>query len=593
MVKKWYSLLLDEIDNSYSETLLISDPDNLSSIEYLQKEIPDDFVIHHFKNEIGLRKFRSRHESSGKRQIIFRSFEKDYFPSDIESKTEQLKWNLKVIFSGLDEKVVRFFPPKLYQKIYYKYSASDHSSGFADANETLNLICSWLWGIKPQEITTKEETILLLSNMYDDCTTVPIPLKEWKNNTPSDLPESVWSGPDQFNEWLMSQWDHYNAAKNTDLEPDIDFGSGKLLILKEKIRSSEYRSRHKTIKNDLESIRSMFYADPVDWFCIAKKWGELSYLKDSDSGCSSINEDEYLELDKDITEMFEPFIINHHKDQFHKNSRDNLFTIDRVLQYIRFHDGEKKLLFCFDGMGFQDWYCIRSYLNEHGITSFNEDAIYAMLPTVTSISRGALFNGEKDSSKHKPDERGFVNAVSRWDNYSANDIRCFINADMKWHDYYLDYKCLGIVANIVDDTAHDVDNINHGKRLMQEILSVKLKETGLAETFRNFIDAGYRIFITSDHGTVWCKGNDLSIDKYLVDSRSKRALVYPEDILAREFYRERQTKLYLYSDKGVLGEKTAIFPKGRSMFAKNKYTAISHGGIHIEEVIVPFIEVLQ
>ncbi|MGP8323391.1 MAG: hypothetical protein ACT6FG_05310 [Methanosarcinaceae archaeon] len=62
---------------------------------------------------------------------------------------------------------------------------------------------------------------------------------------------------------------------------------------------------------------------------------------------------------------------------------------------------------------------------------------------------------------------------------ARENIRCVINADLNWHDYYLDYKCLGIVANIVDDTAHDVDNINHGKRLMQEILSVKLKETGL------------------------------------------------------------------------------------------------------------------
>jgi hypothetical protein len=102
-------------------------------------------------------------------------------------------------------------------------------------------------------------------------------------------------------------------------------------------------------------------------------------------------------------------------------------------------------------MGFQEWYCIKSYLKENGINSFKEDAIYAMLPTVTSISRGALFNGEKDISKYKPDDRGFANAVTRWDNYSANDILCVINADLKWHDYYLDYKCLGIVANIVDE----------------------------------------------------------------------------------------------------------------------------------------------
>ena len=592
MVKKWYSSLLDELDNSYSDILLICDPDNLSSIEYVQKEIPEDFIVHIYKNEMGLRQFRLKHKISKKRRIIFRLTEKDYFPSDIESDAEQLNWSLKSVFSRLDVKIVRCFPPKLYPKIYHKY-IRDISSGFADANETLNLICSWLWEIKPQEMTTKEDWILFLSKIYDDCDTVPLPIKEWNDNVPSNLPEFVWSGPDQFNDWVILQYNHYNISKNKDQKFDIDFGSSKLLTLRETIRSSEYRTRHLTIKKDLESIRSILDTDPVDWFTVAKKWGELSYLKDSDSGCSIINEDEYLELDNDITEMFEPFIINHHKDQFYKNSRDNLFTIDRVLQYIRYRDGEKKILFCFDGMGFQEWYCIKSYLNEHGIKRFNEDAIYAMLPTVTSISRGALFNGEKDIGKHKPDDRGFVNSVSRWDNYSANDILCDINADMKWHEYYKDFNCLGIVANIVDDTAHNVDNIDHGKRLMQNILRVKFKETELARIFLKFIDAGYRIFITSDHGTVWCKGNDISPDKYLVDSRSKRALLYPEDILAREFYREKQTELYLYNDKSVIGEKSAIFPKGRSMFTKKKNNAISHGGIHIEEVIIPFIEVLQ
>lgn len=593
MVKKWYTSLLDELHNSYNDILVISDPDNLSSIEYLQNEIPDDFIIHIYKNEMGLRKFQLKNGSSEKKQIIFRSSETDYFPSDIESKAEQLNWSIKAVFSGLDEKIVRCFPPKLYQTIYNKYAVSKRPSGFADADKTLNLVCSWLWRIKLHHITTKEGMILLLSSIYDDCDAVPLPVKEWINTTHFDLPESILSGSEQFNEWLVSKLEQFNESKHKNQESDIDFESDKLIIVRDKIRSSEYRTRHLTMKDNIESIRSILDTEPVDWFAIADKWGELSYLKDGDSGCNMISEDEYLELDNDITEMFEPFIINHHKDQFHKNSRDNLFTIDRVLQYIRYLDGEKKLLFCFDGMGFQEWYCIKSYLNEHGLTSFKENAMYAMLPTVTSISRGALFNGEKDISKHKPDDSGFTIAVSRWNKYSANETLCLINADMKWHEWYKDHKCLGIVVNVVDDTAHDGKHINCNKRLMQKILSVKLEETELAKIFRNFLDVGYKIFITSDHGTIWCKGNDLSIDKYLVNSRSKRALIYPEESLAREFYYGEENELYLYNNKGVLGEKSVIFPKGRSMFAKKKYTAISHGGVHIEEVIVPFIEVVR
>ena len=43
---------------------------------------------------------------------------------------------------------------------------------------------------------------------------------------------------------------------------------------------------------------------------------------------------------------------------------------------------------------------------------------------------------------------------------------------------------------------------------------------------------------------------------------------------------------------GILGDKVLVVPKGREMFALQGDTAVTHGGIHIEEVIVPFVEVL-
>ena len=592
MVKKWYSSLLDELEHSYSDILLISDSDKLSFVEDFQKEIPDEFIVHHYRSDIELSRFESKHKSAGKRYIIFRYSEKDYFPYAVELKAEHLNWSLESIFPGLDTKVVRSFPTQFFQKIFNKFILAEYSFGSLDANDTLNLVCSWLYRIKLQEITTNEEVIHLLSNIYDDSDTIPTPIKEWITIMPFGLPDSAWSGSDEFNEWLISQFDQYNSAKNKIQEYEIDFGSEELITIREKIRSLEFRTNLSVIKNDLDFIRLLLNCDPIDWFTVAKKWGELSYLRDSDSENINIIKEDYLELDHEITDIFERFIINHHKDRFNQNSMDNLVTIDRVLQHIRYHDGEKKLLLCFDGMGFQEWYCIRAYLSEQGINNFKEDAIYAMLPTVTSISRGALFNGDKNTEHHKLDEKGFVDTVSRWDNYSEKDVKLFLNADLKWHEYYHDYKCLGIVVNIVDDTAHDADNSNCSKGLMQSILNIKLKETEITKMFHNFIESGYKIFITSDHGTIWCKGNDQKIEKYLVDKRSKRALVYPEDILAREYYRKMKTKLYLYRDYGILREKSIIFPKGRDMFDKKESTAISHGGIHIEEVIVPFIEVL-
>ena len=48
----------------------------------------------------------------------------------------------------------------------------------------------------------------------------------------------------------------------------------------------------------------------------------------------------------------------------------------------------------------------------------------------------------------------------------------------------------------------------------------------------------------------------------------------------------------IFENNNLLGDRVLIFPKGREMFATKNDTAITHGGIHLEEVIVPFIEVL-
>jgi len=242
MLKKWFSSLLDELEHSYSDTLLISDPDNLSSIEDIQKEIPDEFIIHLYKNEMGLRKFRLKHNSSAKRQIIFRSSDKDYFPSDIEIKAEQLNWSLESIFPGLDARILRTYPPKFYQKIYNKFIASNYSVASTDSNETIYQICFWLWGIKLQEITTMEEAIHLLSNIYDDCDTVPIHIQEYMNSMHFDIPECIWSGTNEFNEWLISQFNKYNITKSNSLEYEINFESDELITIREKIRSSEFKA---------------------------------------------------------------------------------------------------------------------------------------------------------------------------------------------------------------------------------------------------------------------------------------------------------------------------------------------------------------
>jgi len=332
--------------------------------------------------------------------------------------------------------------------------------------------------------------------------------------------------------------------------------------------------------------RSLDEKDP-EWDDIAPLWGKLSYLRDYCSEKIS----EYENLDKKIIEKFDEFINNKYADYFYASAKDRPLTVNKVMEYLEKFKTEKILLLCFDGMAFQEWYVLKAYLEKNGITKFRESSTLALLPTVTKYSRSALFSGTRDYQFPVAEDKGFSKYIEeKWKCEDSKQIGFQYNAGLKWDPKYLNFDYIGIIINLFDERAHATGNVDGSKLLMQKDIINILLETTIEDIFREFIKAGYRIFITSDHGTVWCFGNGNKSDKYLVEDRARRALLYPNKILAMDFSSQKEVKLF--ENNNLLGERVLIFPKGREMFATENDTAVTHGGIHLEEVIVPFIEVL-
>jgi len=98
-------------------------------------------------------------------------------------------------------------------------------------------------------------------------------------------------------------------------------------------------------------------------------------------------------------------------------------------------------------------------------------------------------------------------------------------------------------------------------------------------------------FITSDHGSVACEGMGIKQDKYLVEARAKRACLFPNETLALDF-KNKDSELILYKNEEQIGDRCIVFSPWRKMFGRQGQTSITHGGIHLEEVVIPFVEVL-
>ena len=131
---------------------------------------------------------------------------------------------------------------------------------------------------------------------------------------------------------------------------------------------------------------------------------------------------------------------------------------------------------------------------------------------------------------------GFIRAVDNlFPKGRSTTKQLFKNTDWKWYHDYLSYNVLGIVFDIIDTVGHNSILLTKSKKNMHNQLQELYEQTEIALTISMLLKEGYRVFITSDHGSVWCYGNGIKADKYLVEERAQRVLVYPNKELAAEF----------------------------------------------------------
>ena len=95
----------------------------------------------------------------------------------------------------------------------------------------------------------------------------------------------------------------------------------------------------------------------------------------------------------------------------------------------------------------------------------------------------------------------------------------------------------------------------------------------------------FALYFCSDHGSVIAKGNGEKLQKYLIDDFAKRAVIIPEEASDLTEFEKVDIPFVPY--------KKLVVPEGRTMFTQKNKIEINHGGISLEEIVVPFITVTK
>jgi len=277
--------------------------------------------------------------------------------------------------------------------------------------------------------------------------------------------------------------------------------------------------------------------------------------------------------------------------------------VHHLARYLASHLGsarETKLaLVLLDGLSLGQWMAIQRILSSMIPSAhFKLQACFAWIPTLTSISRQAIFSG------HPPRKFGETILQTGKDERHWRAFWAQQGLDDPWVEYsYVvgDIDVEGIrgmiensMAKVLGVVVGKIDKIMHGMELgMAGMHSQTIQwasEGFLCGLLNELLVQGFQVFITSDHGNVEAVGWGQPKEGSMAEARGERVRLFNEELL-RDHVASDYPDAIRWPTIGLPDDLLALMaPYGRA-FASQGVRTVSHGGASLEEVIVPWVEV--
>jgi hypothetical protein len=261
---------------------------------------------------------------------------------------------------------------------------------------------------------------------------------------------------------------------------------------------------------------------------------------------------------------------------------------------------ERIALVVMDGLALDQWVTIREILQKQDDRLLmRESATFAWIPTLTSISRQAIFAGKPPQS--------FPSSIKTTNN-EAKLWQKF------WEDFGLSRLDIAYMRGLGDDDPIDaleskinpdriralglvvdtIDKIMHGMQLgaagMHNQIRLWCQSGYLTKLFGYLLDNGFDVWVTSDHGNIECQGKGRPQEGVIAEVRGERVRIYPSPEL-RSRIAGQFPFAHAWEPIGLPPEFFPLIATGRDAFVNPGGSIVCHGGIALEEVIVPLIKI--
>ena len=273
----------------------------------------------------------------------------------------------------------------------------------------------------------------------------------------------------------------------------------------------------------------------------------------------------------------------------------------RSAQYLR------QALVVVDGLALDQWIVLRNAMREQLGDRLDvlEDACFAWVPTSTTVSRQAIFSGKEpfafgtsvDTTRH---ERRHWTTFWESHSLSASEVGYLVEGRDRVDEDFLNevsdaadngrVRALGIVVNKIDEAMHGTTTGSVG---LHALVRQWAQGGTFARLVGSLIERGFEVVLTADHGNIEARGMGRLDAGSVVQSRSVRAHVFRDGNTRAAAAASFPEAIEWPARTGLPSGFFPLLASGRHAFLGEGRYAVGHGGVALEEVIVPFVKIRQ
>ena len=659
-MSSWRNTILKEFVPNVAKLTLVSDPDCLLTEEKLAMELRGrGFDLIEFNDPIEFRyayesKYRSIWDRGDHTDLVvvlrLQDAELAALPYDLLQAGRKLSFSLGDLFPNMSYPVVEQLDRSLLDSLFdaQKKTSPDRMGD----NATKDFILRHVFGVAAELISTEVELLRFLLRLHYGNTAIPAMLAcrlvEVLENNGSFKGWSlsqIIPDAEPFFGFIQERWPIFletlekpNQVKedssayglkvegparlpfdHQDIRVYIDnlFVEGKLTPVAlpgiDIEKDSWILSGISASKSDGEDLRISRLFELVDaaglsmesrytdWISFAMKWAELSALIHTASNAG--HEKRYRETGQRLNGLFADWLETHYASLINlpPSTPAMLHHVPRHLaRYIEDQKSDKVALLVIDGLSLEQWVTVRNIIQtQSSDLILRESATFAWIPTLTSVSRQAIFAGKPPI--YFPSSINYTNSEEKlwkqfWQGHDVSKLdiaykRSLGDGDAEAAmDSLINPAQTKVVGLVIDK----VDKIMHGMQLgaagMHNQIDQWCRGEYLISLLNYLSNHGYEIWITSDHGNIEAIGKGRPTEGVIAESRGERVRIYPTPEL-RSQISSTFTFAREWQPSGLPGDYFPLVATGNDAFVNEGDSIVGHGGVAIEEVIVPLIKV--